>query len=105
MAWHTSRRKESLPRDWVKRRAQCIKNADGICEHRTRNGIRCKREATDADHRTDRNNHDDLQALCSTHHKQKTQREAKAAQYAKYTGARRRTPEQHPGIRTGTPAR
>lgn len=99
MAWHTSRRRESLPRDWAKRRAACIRNAGGICEHRSRDGIRCTRVATDADHRTHRDNHDDLQALCSLHHKRKTQREAKAAQHAKYTAARRRPPEQHPGIR------
>lgn len=101
MAWHTSRRRESLPPDWAKRRRECIRRAGGICEHRTRNGIRCKREATDADHRTHRDNHDDLQALCSEHHKQKTQREARAAQNAKYMHARKRTPEQHPGIRPG----
>lgn len=99
MAWHTSNRRATLPKDWAKRRKACIDRAGGRCEHRTPNGKRCTEPATEADHRSDRLNHDDIQALCTTHHKQKTQREARAAQHAKYTAAKKRTPEPHPGIR------
>jgi hypothetical protein len=104
MPWSTSNRRASLPPDWAQRRKLCITRAGGQCEHRDSRGKRCPQPATDADHRTDRMNHDDLQALCSDHHKQKTQREARAAQHAKYTAAKKRAPEPHPGIRTRGPS-
>ena len=102
--WHTSRRRDSLPPDWKQRRAKARTRAGGICEHRDKHGTRCTRQGRDCDHIRDRNNHDlsNLQWLCTDHHKQKTQREARAAQHAKYTAAKKRTPEAHPGIRTPT---
>ena len=102
MAWDTSRRREGLPGDWPRRRARAIKRAGGRCEYVSeRTLLRCKREATDADHRTDRDNHDDLQALCGIHHQRKTQQEAATAYRERYMKGRKRAPEKHPGNPAG----
>lgn len=111
MPWETSRRKSTLPDDWAQRRQQCLVNANSRCQARVDDGQhwewptplwigpddRCIQTATDVDHRSDRNNHDDLQALCGWHHKQKTQRESAAGRAA----ARRKLhidPEKPPGL-------
>ena len=94
MPWATdSRRRAELPPDWARRRKACIDAADGQCERILPSGKKCPRRATDADHAGDRMDHDTLEALCATHHKMKTQTEAKAA---RSPPGRRRQPEQHP---------
>lgn len=103
-AWQGSQRRAGLPGDWHRLRAQAIKRASGRCEYVSpRTSLRCKREATDADHKGHRDDHYTLQALCHTHHQMKTQREAATAHAAKYTRSRLRKPEQHPGIRGAAP--
>lgn len=96
MPWNTSRRKAELPPDWEQRRRLCLANANGRCQARVDDGQgwewptpewigpddRCIQTATDADHRSNRNNHDDLQALCPYHHGVKTQRESAAGRAA-----------------------
>ncbi len=94
MPWNTSQRKATLPPDWAARRRACLANANGRCQARTDDGQgwewptpmwigpddRCIQTATDADHRVDRLNHavENLQALCKTHHSQKTRTESAA---------------------------
>jgi len=86
-------RKETLPPDWARRRSACIDRAGGRCErivHPPKGGrFRCPRPATDADHRGDRLDDDDLEALCSRHHGQKTSRQGQVAKAAKKQAARR----------------
>lgn len=94
--WVSSNRFAQLPPDWRQRSARCLRLAGGRCEQRLPSGARCPRRATDADHRSDPLNHDDLQALCAHHHKIKTGQEAVAAVRAK-KALRTRPPEPHPG--------
>ncbi len=96
MAWATSNRRAELPADWPKRRQACLDTAGGRCEQILPSGARCPRPATDADHKSDPNNHDDLQALCRKHHNDKTSKEAHAARAKK--GSKNRPAERrHPG--------
>ena len=113
MAWTSSNRKAELPADWARRRALCIDNANGRCQAHTEDGYgwewptplcigpdyRCIKTATDADHWVSRDDHriKSLRALCSDHHRQKTNRESAAARAA----ARRKlriAPEKSPGL-------
>ena len=96
MAWQGSNRRAELPPDWAKRRKACLDAAGGRCQWILPSGARCPREATDADHKSDPLNHDDLQALCRTHHNRKTGEEARAAR-AKKGSAKRPKETRHPG--------
>ena len=100
MAWEGSNRRAQLPPDWARRRQACLDAAGGRCEQLLPSGRRCPRPATDADHKNDPNDHDDLQALCSTHHKRKTSQEAREGKARK--GSWTREPEAHPGRRRTT---
>jgi len=97
VAWEGSDRRAQLPPDWARRQAACIKDAGGRCEQILPSGARCPRPATDADHKSDPLNHDDLQALCRTHHNRKTGIEAQQGKARK--GSWTREPEAHPGRR------
>lgn len=110
MAWGKGRGGE-LPADWSERRLRCLQKANGRCEATVFDSYpwewptpawigpdeRCIRTATDVDHRSDRDNHDDLQALCSDHHKQKTNRESAAGRAAMWKKLRHE-PERPPGL-------
>lgn len=98
MAWEGSNRRAELPADWPARREACKQRAGGRCEWVRSSGRRCTSPGTDADHRTSRDNHDDLQWLCRFHHNMKTQAEAQAAKAAKRAKLRDE-PEPHPGRR------
>ena len=100
MGWETSQRRDDLPPNWATLRKQTFTRCNGICEHINEHGQRCTARATDCDHITRGNNHslNNLQGLCSEHHKAKTQREAKQAQRARYIEARKRPQEDHPGL-------
>jgi hypothetical protein len=77
--WSSSDRKASLPPDWEQRRRACLSAANSRCQARIDDGQgwewptpmwigpddRCIQTATDVDHRSSRENHNDLQALCS----------------------------------------
>jgi 5-methylcytosine-specific restriction protein A len=94
--WSSSDRKASLPPDWEQRRRACLSAANSRCQARIDDGQgwewptpmwigpddRCIQTATDVDHRSSRENHNDLQALCVAHHRQKTQRESAAGRAA-----------------------
>lgn len=100
MAWSSSDRRARLPANWdairsaFKRKRMALDG--GRCQGRLPSGKRCPRLGTDADHRSDPDNHDDLQWLCRKHHDDKTQNEARApgreVRRLKYRPA-----EEHPG--------
>lgn len=101
MAWNTSTRRTRLPKDWPDIRKRIKARADGICEHRDHRGVRCTQPGTECHHLGADTDHRDhmLQWICTPHHKTITQAQARAAQHAKYTAAKKRKPEAHPGIR------
>ena len=100
MNWYTSDRRARLPADWDARagkfKRQRKKVDGGKCQARLPSGKRCPRLGTDVDHRSDPDNHDDLQLLCEEHHKQKTQQEARAPG-REVRRLKNRPAEQHPG--------
>jgi 5-methylcytosine-specific restriction protein A len=95
VAWEGSNRRAQLPPDWARRQAACIANAGGQCQQTLPSGARCPRDATDADHKGDPLDHDNLQALCPAHHKRKTSGEAQQGKARR--GSWTREPEAHPG--------
>ncbi|MCW2898500.1 MAG: hypothetical protein JWO67_765 [Streptosporangiaceae bacterium] len=95
MPWSTSSRRQELPRDWAQIRRRVLRRDHYQCQQPG-----CNDQATDVDHVSDPDDHDDanLQSLCADHHRAKTLNEAQAAMAA--TRARARHPrEQHPGLR------
>jgi 5-methylcytosine-specific restriction protein A len=94
-AWEHSTRRRRLPPDWPKRREQTKKRAGGQCEH-MQHGVRCVLPGNECDHIVAGDNHslENLQWLCAPHHREKTQREARAAQVSE-----KRPRERHPGLR------
>ncbi|WP_152030908.1 hypothetical protein [Agromyces aureus] len=104
MAWHSSNRRATLPKDWTTVRKRIRARADGMCEHRT-NGRRCTNPGTECHHIGSATDHRDemLEWICSDCHKVETQKQARAQQHAKYTAAKKRPTEAHPGIRTRKP--
>lgn len=100
MGWEASDRRDHLPTDWRERRAQVLARAGGRCEavlHDT--GTRCPSPATDCDHVQRGDNHalENLQALCSWHHKRKTRLEAIQAM-DELNAARAPRQRPHPGL-------
>lgn len=112
--WASSNRRERLPVNWPKLRAQTRKRArmtdplsmpDGRCEKVSPATGRCRNIGNQCDHinRLGPDTLDNLQWLCVLHHNQKTQQEAQEARAAKAASGKR-TPERHPGsIRRRTP--
>ena len=99
MPWETSDRKAELPPDWEARRRRCRDAAGGRCQgfdSVTRK--RCALPGTDADHRGDPDDHDDLQWLCGHHHMLKTQQESARARRANQAKLRHPV-EVHPALR------
>ena len=93
-----STRKATLPDDWEQLRAATFRRDRHRCQHvRYDTGKKCLKRATDCDHVGDRNDHriENLQSLCSWHHKQKTSSQGGTA-----AAARRKQPQKqkHPGI-------
>jgi 5-methylcytosine-specific restriction enzyme A len=82
--WASSPRRSQLPPDWRKIRGGVLDRAGYRCVALLRDGTRCTAKATEVDHRTPRgpDTPDNLQALCTWHHKRKTQRESAAARGA-----------------------
>lgn len=78
--------------------------AKGRCEYVDRDGKRCTRDGTDLHHKGNKHDHRDLMLMwiCEPHHKGETQKQAKAAQHAKYVAARRHPVERHPGAPPGS---
>ena len=99
MAWDTSRRRDQLPPNWHDLRRQAKTRAQGICEHHT-NGQRCTNTGTELHHTQDNTDHrlEVLEWICRDCHRAETQRQAREAQTARYTTAKKRHPEPHPGL-------
>ncbi|WPO70211.1 HNH endonuclease signature motif containing protein [Streptomyces sp. KN37] len=93
--WQGSNRKARLPSGWAKIRARILER-DPIC-------VLCGvRPSAFCDHivaKADRHGDDDLQGVCGPCHDQKSAREGAAAAKAAGRPSRRRSPEQHPGLR------
>lgn len=101
MAWSTSDRRDRLPHDWPKLRAQTRKRAGGRCEWVLPEGRRCPTPGTDCDHVIPGDDHalTNLQWLCGPHHRVKTTQDNQAAQ-ALRQALRTRPTDTHPGRRT-----
>ncbi|QMP84547.1 HNH endonuclease [Streptomyces phage Endor2] len=100
--WQNSNRRDRLPPDWFKIRARVLRRDGHTCTHRDANGIRCADLATDVDHIRPGDDHsmENLRALCSWHHGQKSGAEgaaAKAANWRRQNQKFRRS-EDHPGL-------
>ena len=96
--WKGSDRRDRLPRNWHRLRAQVRARAGGICEIPG-----CTRQGNQCDHtnRGDDHSLDNLQWLCEPHHRAKSSSEGGRAPRKNTPRARRaaRATEQHPGIR------
>lgn len=80
MAWSSSNRRASLPKDWPAIRQRVIKRDQGVCQWPLPFGGKCANPANEVDHKKNAHNHglDNLWLLCTTHHERKTQTEALA---------------------------
>jgi 5-methylcytosine-specific restriction protein A len=100
--WDSSRRRKDPP-GWSATRKAVIDRADGQCQHIPEGETqtqRCYLQGTDVDHIVNvaqggSEELDNLQLLCTWHHKQKTAKEA-AANRVKRT--ERHPGERHPGL-------
>lgn len=81
----TPDRKSRLPDDWQARRKAVAERAGGRCEMRMANGSRCRDKGTDCDHVKAGDNHslENLQWICTWHHRKKTAAEGNAARVPK----------------------
>jgi 5-methylcytosine-specific restriction enzyme A len=100
MPWAAdSPRRARLPADWATIRAAVLERDDYHCQH-VWQGNACGWRASDVDHivRGDDHSMENLQSLCSHHHKIKSAREGNAARWTPPTAHARRPPERHPGM-------
>jgi 5-methylcytosine-specific restriction enzyme A len=96
--WDSSRRPKDPP-GWQTLRAQVINKAGGICQHESG----CALKGSDVDHIVNLaqgGSHDlnNLQLLCSWHHKEKTAKESAEARRGRPTLSEYRQREAHPGL-------
>jgi 5-methylcytosine-specific restriction protein A len=94
MAWHTSTRRTSLPKDWASRVRTVWARDHGLCRWPV-GDTQCGAPGRDVDHKRDRNDHriESLWLLCGPHHDAKTHAESMASR-----PTLKRPPEAHPGI-------
>jgi 5-methylcytosine-specific restriction protein A len=109
-SWDSSKRRPD-PKGWSAIRKQVIARALGVCQHHpvpsnsAPHPQRCYLQGTDVDHIINLaqggiEELDNLQLLCSWHHKQKTAKEAQANRVSK---TERHPREKHPGLIDVTP--
>lgn len=98
VSWANSTRRQRLPKNWHFLREQVKKRAGLQCEAYLNNGLRCVELGTDCDHIVAGDNHDleNLQWLCTWHHKKKTSLEGNNAKKKPITESRPK--ERHPGL-------
>ena len=103
MAWEGSNRSSRLPSNWKMLRLFVLKRDNFKCQwYDPSLRRRCLKVATEVDHIRAGDNHDpdNLQALCTAHHKRKSGREGNEAMNAKrkqINNKFRRT-ETHPSL-------
>lgn len=93
--WQNSTRRARLPKNWEAARRRILQRDNHHCQLRLEG---CTGRATEVDHRVAGDNHDptNLQAVCSSCHKRKTQAEAALARAPR--PSRRRAQPNHPGL-------
>lgn len=99
MAWATSDRRERLPPDWPRLRAQVLAEAGHRCENTKKDGRRCWDKATEVDHIVAGDDHSrsNLRAICTWCHRRKSALEGVEARKAA-DSILTRPPETHPGL-------
>jgi len=98
--WSGSTRKARLPHNWATIRKQILTRDKHRCQWPTRQGI-CGAPANQVDHKERGDNHapENLQALCTPHHQQKTGQEGGTAPRRNTIRKRTKRPQEpHPGI-------
>jgi 5-methylcytosine-specific restriction protein A len=101
MAWEGSTRHDRLPADWPDTRVRILNRDGHRCQHqRVDTGKVCGVMATDVDHihRGDDHRDENLQALCTWHHRKKSGREGGLASGAARAAKRAREAPSHPGL-------
>lgn len=80
MAWQGSTRRSRLPADWARIRRRIIRR-DKVCVWAMSDGTQCGATGTDVDHITPGDDHrdDNLQLLCTWHHRRKSAQEGGTA--------------------------
>lgn len=80
MAWDGSTRRARLPKDWSRIRRRIIRR-DKACVWPMSDGSLCGAQGTDVDHIVPGDDHRDenLQLLCTWHHRRKSAREGGTA--------------------------
>ena len=101
--WRGSDRRSRLPADWATRRRRVLRRDRYRCQHREPGtGQLCGMYATEVDHidRGDDHAEENLQALCTDHHRSKSGREGAQAAQQKRRATRQkfRRTEDHPGL-------
>lgn len=98
--WTSSTRRDRLPANWPTIRRRILRRDRHQCQVIKEDGTRCLEYATDVDHKQAGDDHRDenLQAICSWHHRKKSSREGgQASAQAKRARAPRGRPEEpHP---------
>lgn len=96
MAWSTSRRKQTLSRDWPAIRKRILTRDGHRCTWRREDtGNRCNEYANQVDHIDGHADNDaNLRALCAYHHAQRSAQQGGQAAAARRKAAKKR----HPGL-------
>lgn len=96
MAWGTSDRKERLPGNWLALREEVFRTKGRRC-YIVEDGYRCTAEATEVDHRTAGDDHsiENLEPICSPHHRRKSSSEGWVELHRKKKATRARVDKQY----------
>lgn len=99
MAWNGSTRRSRLPKNWPAIRRRIVRRDGGVCTARYSDGRRCELPGTDVDHVAPGDDHRDenLQLLCTWHHRQKSSSEGGTAA-ALTRPSVHRPPSTHPAL-------
>lgn len=106
-----SNRLKTLPKNWPKLRAACLKRDNCVCQwgsledDRVAPSFRCSVKANQADHVGANSDHrlENLRSLCRRHHARRSARQGAAASATarqERAAARINTPNRHPGLLT-----
>lgn len=101
--WQRTTPARPLPPDWPTRRLRVLRRDSYRCQTRSAAGVLCGAHASAVDHLVNRarggsDDEDNLAAICTRHHTEKTQAEAaEGARLAREARPRFRPAETHPG--------